>query len=83
MNPVENRKNESPHALNELDLGLVRGGLPVGPGPHPPEGPSGAPVPRFPRLPHWLRPIPFPPHPVKPPAGTTPPIVIVVPAPTA
>jgi len=70
MNPVETCKTEAGRALKEVDLAGVRGGYPAGAGPHSPEKPSGAPVPRFPRLPQWLRPI-------KPPPGTTPPIIVL------
>jgi len=74
MKPVENSKHESPNALNEADLAHVRGGRPVGPG-YPIGGPTGAPVPRFPRLPALVRPV-LPP-PVKLPPGTTPPIYVI------
>jgi hypothetical protein len=70
MKAFENRKNETGSALNEADLAGVCGGYPAAPEPQLPEKPNGAPLPRFPRLPALLRPI-------KPPPGTTPPILVV------
>lgn len=58
--------------LSDAELTQVHGGYPAGPGPHPPEGPTGKPVPPF-----GVFRIPPEKLPVKRLPGETPPIIVI------